>query len=134
MTTMPCARCGQRPVADPGAGPIGEAARLAIMCADCAADGPLTPEEAVRYRDRLEEERDAWPIHQPECFDAPIPGRQWYGGCEPGGDWDSETNGYEGTGPRVDPSTGRCESCGEQACPECGRQNCPDHTPAAAPA
>ena len=72
-------------------------------------------------------DRDDWPIHQPEAFDAPIPGRQWYGGCEPGGDWDSELGRYTGTGPRVDPATGRCESCGELACPECGRQNCPDH-------
>lgn len=57
---------------------------------------------------------DDWPIHQPECFDAPIPGRQWYGGCDP-------------DRPRVDPATGICVSCGGRACRDCGRENCPDH-------
>jgi len=53
-----------------------------------------------------------WPVHQPECYDAPIPGRQWYSGCTP-------------DRPRVNPATGRCLECGEEACPVCGRQNCP---------
>jgi hypothetical protein len=70
-------------------------------------------------------DREDWPVHQPEALDAPIPGRHWYGGCEPA-DYDSEV-GYYGPGPRVDPRTGRCESCGEKACPECGRENCPEH-------
>ncbi len=53
-----------------------------------------------------------WPRHQPECFDAPIPGRQWYGGCEPGA--------------RVNPATGLCGCCGGSGCTVCGRENCPD--------
>jgi hypothetical protein len=47
-----------------------------------------------------------WPTHRPVALDAPIPGRQWYGGCDP-------------DHPRVTPS-GVCESCGEAACPDCG--------------
>lgn len=72
-------------------------------------------------------DREDWPVHQPEAYDAPIPGRHWYRGCEPGGDWDSEIGDYTGIGPRVNPGTGRCESCGAEACPECGREGCPDH-------
>lgn len=71
--------------------------------------------------------REDWPVHQPECLDAPIPGRAWFAGCEPGGDWDSELARYTGAGPRVDPGTGICAGCGERACTECGRENCPDH-------
>lgn len=60
-------------------------------------------------------DRDDWPVHQPgPAYDAPIPGVHWYGGCDP--DY-----------PRVNPATGRCESCGEKACRECGREACPDH-------
>lgn len=59
-------------------------------------------------------DREEWPVHQPEAFDAPIPGRHWYSGCDP-------------DRPRVNPETGRCEDCGEPACRECGRANCPDH-------
>lgn len=117
----PCARCGQRPAAPPGP-----------TCAECAARGPLTPEEAARWRERQAEDRDDWPVHQPECFDAPIPGRQWFSGCEPGGDWDSEIGAYDGIGPRVDPSTGVCVGCGRTACRACGRENCPDHQEEAA--
>ena len=71
-------------------------------------------------------DRADWPPHQPECFDAPIPGRQWYSACEPGGDWDSESGRYTGEGPRVRPD-GTCEGCGGRACAECGRENCGDH-------
>lgn len=71
--------------------------------------------------------RDAWPVHQPEAHDAPIPGRHWYAGCEPSGDMDHETGQHAGTGPRVNPSTGKCEGCGEAACRICGRESCPDH-------
>lgn len=70
--------------------------------------------------------RDLWPVHQPEAPDAPIPGRHWYAGCEPGGDLDHESGRYHGTGPRVHPFTGICEGCGGHACPMCGRENCPD--------
>jgi hypothetical protein len=72
-------------------------------------------------------DRDEWPIHQPEALEAPIPGRHWYAGCEPGGDWDYELGNYTGTGPRVNPATGRCVACGQSACRECGRESCPDH-------
>lgn len=58
---------------------------------------------------------DDRPVHQPECFEAPIPGRQWYSACDP-------------DRPRVG-SSGVCEECGERACPECGREGCPDHEP-----
>jgi hypothetical protein len=61
------------------------------------------------------EDRDEWPVHQPEAFDAPIPGRQWYGGCDP-------------DRPRVNPQIAVCESCGATACIICGRENCPDHS------
>ena len=54
------------------------------------------------------------PPHQPECFEAPIPGRQWYGGCDP-------------DLPRVD-ADGICEGCGGHGCPTCGREDCPDHS------
>jgi hypothetical protein len=50
--------------------------------------------------------RDGWPIHQPIAPSAPIPGRHWYGGCNP------DT-------PRVRPD-GVCEDCGDHACPVCG--------------
>lgn len=69
--------------------------------------------------------RDDWPHHAPIAPDAPIPGRNWFSGCEPGGDWDSETGRYTGTGPRVSPA-GICESCGETACPVCGAGFYPD--------
>lgn len=59
-------------------------------------------------------DRDDWPVHQPFAPDAPIPGVHWYSGCNP--DY-----------PRVDPSTGLCEDCGEPACRTCGREDCPDH-------
>lgn len=75
--------------------------------------------------------RDDWPVHRPEATGAPIPGRHWFAGCEPGGDQDGETGRYHGAGPRVNPATGVCEGCGESACPECGRENCPDHEPVA---
>ncbi len=65
-----------------------------------------------------------WPVHRPVAWDAPIPGKHWYAGCEPSGDWDSEYGRYTGTGPRVDPATGICEGCGEKACPECGMEDC----------
>lgn len=55
-----------------------------------------------------------WPVHQPECYDAPIPGRVWYGGCT-------------SDRPRVNPHTGRCLECDGEACRECGRENCPEH-------
>lgn len=54
-----------------------------------------------------------WATHQPIAPDAPIPGRQWFGGCDP-------------DLPRVDPATGRCESCGDAACVECGCGFYPD--------
>lgn len=57
-------------------------------------------------------ERDDWPRHQPIAPDAPIPGRQWYGGCDPDG-------GY------VSPE-GICSSCHEKACPRCGAGFYPD--------
>ena len=57
--------------------------------------------------------REEWPTHQPTVPEAPIPGRDWYGGCE---------DGY----PRVNPVTGICESCGEKACPKCGHGFYPD--------
>ncbi len=75
-------------------------------------------------------DREDWPVHQPECFTAPIPGRQWYSACEPA-DYDSE-RGYYGAAGYIDPATGKCSSCGESACEECGRDNCPDHGKAAA--
>lgn len=93
-------------------------------------DGPAWRPAPDRQGEQLGVEvvdHDEWPVHEPECFDAPIPGRQWYGGCEPGGDWDSELGRYTGTGPRVNPATGICEGCGAVACRECGRENCPDH-------
>lgn len=71
---------------------------------------------------------DDWPVHRPEAYDAPIPGRHWYAGCEPA-DY-SEEYGYHGPGPRVNPATGHCEDCGAEACVDCGRENCPDcHAP-----
>lgn len=54
-----------------------------------------------------------WPIHQPIAPEAPIPGRHWYGGCEP-------------DHPRVNPATGICAGCGQSACPECGHGFYPD--------
>ena len=54
-----------------------------------------------------------WPVHQPECHEAPIPGRQWYSSCDP-------------DHPRVGPD-GACLECEGRACPECGRERCPDH-------
>jgi len=70
---------------------------------------------------------DNWPVHQPECLNAPIPGRHWFAGCEPGGDWDPEYQRYGGSGPRVNPTTGICEGCSQRACRVCGREACPDH-------
>ena len=58
--------------------------------------------------------RDDWPIHRPAAYDAPIPGIHWYQSCTP-------------DHPRVDPSTGLCEDCGEHACPICGREGCTQH-------
>ena len=52
------------------------------------------------------------PAHRPEALDAPIPGRNWFSGCDP-------------DQPRV--FRGRCLGCGEVACDECGRSDCPDH-------
>lgn len=57
--------------------------------------------------------REDWPTHQPEAPEAPIPGRHWYGGCDP-------------DRPKVGPD-GICLGCGRRACPECGREACPDH-------
>lgn len=76
---------------------------------------------------------DEWAVHQPEALDAPIPGRVWYSGCEPGGDRDSETGRYDGQGPRINPFSGICEGCGEIACRTCGRESCPDHPVAVTP-
>lgn len=53
-----------------------------------------------------------WPRHRPAAPDAPIPGRNWFGGCDP-------------DGPRVTPA-GVCESCGELACALCGTGFYPD--------
>ena len=47
--------------------------------------------------------REDWPTHQPEAPEAPIPGRHWYGGCDP-------------DRPKVDPD-GICLGCGDRACP-----------------
>lgn len=63
-------------------------------------------------------DRDLWPSHQPECHDAPIPGRVWYSGCD---------DSY----PRVNPD-GVCEGCGKQACAVCGKEDCDDHQEVAA--
>lgn len=82
---------------------------------------------ATPWDDLEDDPREDWPVHQPECLDAPIPGRVWFGGCEPGGDWDSEYARYTGSGPRIDPATGVCEGCGERGCRVCGRERCPDH-------
>lgn len=81
---------------------------------DGALDAAIT--EAALLVDGITElTRDEWPVHQPgPAYEAPIPGLHWYGSCEPG---------Y----PRVNPETGRCEGCGEEACVLCGRQACPDH-------
>jgi len=57
--------------------------------------------------------REFWPVHRPAAYDAPIPGRHWYAGCDP-------------DGPRVGPD-GVCEGCGESACPKCGLEDCPEH-------
>lgn len=46
------------------------------------------------------------PVHRPAAGDAPIPGRHWFGGCDP-------------DLPGVTPD-GVCEGCGGLACPECG--------------
>lgn len=51
----------------------------------------------------LDEDR---PVHRPIAPEAPIPGRHWYGGCDP-------------DRPRVG-LDGKCEGCGEAACPDCG--------------
>lgn len=81
----------------------------------------MTPEQfAALYREAMADLRADWPVHQPEAFDAPIPGRQWYSGCDP-------------DRPRVNPATGRCVGCGGVACPVCGLENCPDHPEARAP-
>lgn len=91
--------------------------------------GPMTPElnDAFAALARAAAEQLEWPVHQPEAVDAPIPGRHWYSGCAPGGDFDPETYSWLGTGPRVNHETGICEGCGRTACKTCGRENCPDH-------
>lgn len=68
---------------------------------------------------------DERPVHRPAAYDAPIPGRHWYSGCEPGGDFDPETLQYEGHGPLVG-EDGFCRSCGAKACPDCGAEFYPD--------
>lgn len=107
-----CAKCGGELRTEDGYSGLVDGRRV-FFCRSCNLED--------------DDPRDEWPVHQPECFDAPIPGRQWFGGCEPGGDWDSEYGRYTGTGPRVDPVTGICEGCHRAACPDCGRENCPDH-------
>lgn len=67
-------------------------------CPYCAPD-----ELCALHTDDLHED---WPRHQPIAPDAPIPGRQWYGGCNPDGG-------------HVSPA-GVCSECGETACPTCG--------------
>lgn len=52
------------------------------------------------------------PVHRPAAPLAPIPGRHWFGGCDP-------------DLPRVRPD-GVCRGCGEKACPECGYERYPD--------
>lgn len=74
-------------------------------------------------------DHDNWPVHQPAAPEAPIPGRHWYAGCEPGGDYDYELGQYTGEGPRVNPLTGICEGCGEHACPVCGREHDEEECP-----
>ena len=54
---------------------------------------------------------DDEPTHRPYAPDAPIPGRNWYSGCDP--DY-----------PTVD-ANGTCRGCGKKACPECGREKTP---------
>lgn len=111
-----------------------EAHAAASIVASVALHGPEGgwPDEhvdtarAVANENAEPDPRDGWPVHQPECHDAPIPGRNWFAGCEPGGDYDAELGTYDGTGPRVRPD-GTCEGCGGRACPDCGREACPDH-------
>lgn len=69
---------------------------------------------AKRLERYAAEQREDWPVHQPDAPEAPIPGRHWYSGCNP-------------DRPRVNPATGCCEDCGDKACVECGREDCPDH-------
>lgn len=57
----------------------------------------------------MNEDHDYWPVHQPFAYEAPIPGLNWYSGCDP-------------DRPRVNPETGICESCGATACPTCGSE------------
>jgi len=54
-----------------------------------------------------ETQYDERPVHQPYAPEAPIPGINYYSGCNP-------------DRPRVN-AQGVCEDCGEQACPACGR-------------
>lgn len=63
----------------------------------------------VRLREPDEDER---PVHRPPAPEAPIPGRNYYAGCDP-------------DLPRVD-TDGVCEGCGERACPVCGHGFWPD--------
>lgn len=58
------------------------------------------------------DDREDWPVHRPIAPEAPIPGRHWYGGCNP-------------DRPLVRPD-GLCEDCGETACAECGAGFYPD--------
>lgn len=48
------------------------------------------------------------PNHHPFAYDAPIPGMNWYAGCDP----DGTTVNEEGV----------CNGCGEKACPDCGHE------------
>lgn len=81
-----------------------------LTLTDCLWGIAMAPFDADRLRDEML--IDA-PRHLPECFDAPIPGRQWYGGCNPDGG-------------HIHPGTGLCSECGARACRECGLENCPD--------
>lgn len=53
---------------------------------------------------------DTRPVHRPAAPDAPIPGKHWYGGCDP-------------DHPRVN-ADGVCEGCGGYGCPQCGKEGC----------
>ena len=90
---MTCPVCFDGPVVTTHVHADGVEARTDVPCGYCG--------------------QDDWPRHQPAAPDAPIPGRQWYGGCE---------DGY----PRVDPATGVCEGCGGVACRVCGCEFYPD--------
>lgn len=67
------------------------------------------PEEQTTPVDRSE-----WPVHQPICHDAPIPGGpHWGSACDPDFAY-------------VNPETGICDGCGLNGCVACGREDCPD--------